>query len=407
MKKNKNVLFSTMLIGLCGLIAPVAVSRARAADAKPMLSRAGASGATAADAPVKIGPATRRRLGIVVKTLPSARYKKSWHVVGYTRSNAGAVYTVRAAVGGTLRAAKQGNWPRLGQEIKRRMLLGAIIPRTSPSQGVQLATDIARAAEEKATAGAALAAAKAQYTRDRLLYKESQNVSLAAVQQAKAAFMAQKIHVAAATKELAFLRQAMRNGTGPTAPTALRVVAGGQVTAIMAQPGEVVRRGQIILRLVDRRLALAELALPRALAGSPPTTAMLQVRGWKPMQAKFSGLALRADRVTRRAVALYRFQAPNAVPSRLVVRAVLTAPGAAVVGECVPAGAVVWVRGKPWVYVSTGPNTFRRVPISVADPMPGGFFVSAKTLEKGRPLVAGGAQMLLSIQFHRLIKTAG
>jgi hypothetical protein len=69
----------------------------------------------------------------------------------------------------------------------------------------------------------------------------------------------------------------------------------------------------------------------------------------------------------------------------------------------VPESAVVWLQGKAWVYLRTGPETFvrREVTPDLAGP-DGGYIVSG--LAADTQVAVRGAQMLLSEEFRAQVR---
>jgi membrane fusion protein, multidrug efflux system len=73
-------------------------------------------------------------------------------------------------------------------------------------------------------------------------------------------------------------------------------------------------------------------------------------------------------------------------------------------GVTVPASAVVWYAGKPWVYKKQDHDHFIRLPIKTDNESNGGWFNRSEQLTSGDSLVVNGAQLLLSEEFKYQIK---
>lgn len=71
-------------------------------------------------------------------------------------------------------------------------------------------------------------------------------------------------------------------------------------------------------------------------------------------------------------------------------------------GVIVPAAAIVWHGGKPWVYIEEDDEQFVRHALSVADPVGHDWFDAG--LEPGARVVVSGAQLLLSEELRYRIK---
>lgn len=71
--------------------------------------------------------------------------------------------------------------------------------------------------------------------------------------------------------------------------------------------------------------------------------------------------------------------------------------GAAQAGVTVPAASVVFGENEAWVYTAREKGNFQRVPVSIADPVTGGYFLPATAgIAPGQRLVVGGAGFLLA-----------
>lgn len=76
------------------------------------------------------------------------------------------------------------------------------------------------------------------------------------------------------------------------------------------------------------------------------------------------------------------------------------------IGVVIPASAVVWYAGKPWVYRKTNDNQFVRLPINTNVEVENGWFYrnnSKDGLNSGDKVVTSGAQLLLSEEFKAQI----
>jgi hypothetical protein len=69
--------------------------------------------------------------------------------------------------------------------------------------------------------------------------------------------------------------------------------------------------------------------------------------------------------------------------------------GAAIEGEVLPAGAVVWHRGEAWYFAVAGPGDFLRRPLGGAQPHPAGWLLTGEG-GPAREVVLQGAQALLA-----------
>jgi len=74
--------------------------------------------------------------------------------------------------------------------------------------------------------------------------------------------------------------------------------------------------------------------------------------------------------------------------------------GELVDGIYVPASAVVWHVGQPWIYLHDGDTFFYRRTLKNPARYGDGWFVSAEQIAKGQQIVTTGAQMLLSEEYR-------
>jgi hypothetical protein len=71
--------------------------------------------------------------------------------------------------------------------------------------------------------------------------------------------------------------------------------------------------------------------------------------------------------------------------------------GAPQAGVTIPAAAVVFGENEAWVYTARAKGNFLRVPVSIADPVTGGYFLlGGGGIAPGQALVVGGAGFLLA-----------
>src|SRR5450830_9834 len=75
-------------------------------------------------------------------------------------------------------------------------------------------------------------------------------------------------------------------------------------------------------------------------------------------------------------------------------------------GVVIPATAIVWYGGKPWVYRKIGDSQFSRLPVNTDTEVENGWFYQSKLtgdLTSGDQIVSNGAQLLLSEEFKSQI----
>jgi multidrug efflux pump subunit AcrA (membrane-fusion protein) len=176
----------------------------------------------------------------------------------------------------------------------------------------------------------------------------------------------------------------------------------GAVTAVPAQPGEMVAAGQTLLELTDYSQPVARVAW-HAAAPSPPARIALEVSGsgvrTVRIPATLIGAAPEADPVTRLPAYLYRAAKEwrGARPGMAITALLPAGPAAA--GLLIPDGALVQWEGLVWAYVQRAPGRYIRRRVPTDRPAAGGFFVAAGW-NPGDTVVVTGAEQLLSEEFR-------
>ncbi len=234
----------------------------------------------------------------------------------------------------------------------------------------------AGAAARASRAEAALHASRAEFERTRTLRADDGAASDKALEAARAAFEADTSELSAARAAVATLEDAAAQRWGG-------VIAGWLASG-----------SPRLDALLQQKERLARLTLPPGTAmEAPPATAVLRAGD----AAVTATLVSPAPRTDPRIQGVSLFFAAPASPS-LQAGTNLTGSlgvGAVEEGVVVPAGAVVWWRGRAWVYVEKGTGSFVRREVPTDAPTPDGWF-AAKGLGVGERVVVEGAQLLLS-----------
>jgi len=250
-----------------------------------------------------------------------------------------------------------------------------------PAPLLASAARLAAARAQAAAAGAEAGAAGAEAARLETLYRHGENAALRDVQSARAQAAAAAARRTAAVAQFAAAR-AMARAQWGTALTALAL-----------------RGPQALAEFADGRVALIELALPPDTRVPAPHTISLQPPGTAAVLALLLGPAPQTDTVVQGPTWYYRATVNAASAGALRIGARLAAdvpePGASQSGVRVPAAAVIWYAGQPWVYVETAPGDFRRQPLPQSARGAAGWFVSVG-LRPGQRVVVHGGELLLS-----------
>lgn len=182
----------------------------------------------------------------------------------------------------------------------------------------------------------------------------------------------------------------------------IAVARSGTVTAVTAQPGEIVQAGQVLLTLVDFDRLLARLVWRPELPVLPPVSLSVGPldRRVRSVRAELVGPAPEVDSLTRWPAFWYRLRGgwAGARPG-LPVLGSFPDPRARQSGILVPAPAVVQWNGFLWAYLQRGPGRFTRVMLANPIPTEGGWLVPAG-VPAGATVVVRGAELLLSEEFR-------
>jgi hypothetical protein len=228
-----------------------------------------------------------------------------------------------------------------------------------------------------AGAQAGQAAADAAYRRSYSLYQDHFNVSAAQLQMARATLAADKAKTAMIRARLDALATTAIQSWGPILG---RAAAAGS---------------PLLSGLLSGRTVLVQVSLPagRTLGdGQDKVTATRPGGGQVPLT--LVSPAARTDSRIQGETYLFAAPADSGLQPGLDVTAGLSS-GRTAMGSPVPATAVVWWRGRAWIYVKTGLRRFVRHPLATDVPLPGGGYM-ATGLDPKAAVVVKGAQILLS-----------
>ncbi|CAH1905679.1 RND-type multidrug efflux pump, membrane permease [Candidatus Nitrotoga sp. HW29] len=226
------------------------------------------------------------------------------------------------------------------------------------------------------TAKAVVAVSRQEYERNRILYQDNQNISLKTYQAAQAAYLADKAKVNAVQRISESIRGAVRQQFGEPL---------GHWTLDPHSPQ--------FEKLLNRQEVLLRISLP---AGDPiqaTNTIQIAANNTQRLPAYLVSPSPQNDPVIQGNAFIYRTAAPIAAGTNIV--AYLPTSHETTEDIFIPARAIVWYGGQPWVYVQTAPDRFARRPIARHAPLQGGFFVN-ESIKAGERVVVSGAQLLLS-----------
>lgn len=347
---------------------------------------------------VKLAVERQKELDMSVAELEATEYKPETVAIGRLEVDPASTFLLRAPLPGVIRTTPGSAWAGLGETVTDGAVLGWIEPKLSPLEQVDLASRHAAAKSDLAQAEADLAAAKASFESKRALNTDNKIVTDRAMEEARAKVAGEQARFVAAT-ETVHLIEAAQGAHGATRDNELRVETGGEIVELYAQAGEIVDRGQIILKTVNHDTMLARVELPIGTAVAAQTTKARIVAlddENASIPAERMSIAPRPDGPAGGAILLFRIKADDS-PLRAGGRVLAYVPATAEPqsGVIIPRAAVVREAGRAWVYVQTDDETFVRREVSTLSPTPDGWF-AADHFKAGDKIVIDGSQMLLS-----------
>jgi hypothetical protein len=230
-----------------------------------------------------------------------------------------------------------------------------------------------------------LAISQTQFERTKTLYRENQNMSLMAMQNAEAAYRNNQAQVTADQQDANLQLDTIRQRWGDTVA---KWVSSGSPT---------------LDSVLEQSAFLAQVGFPPGEVASAPRTLSLTAPGNKLIQARLVSPLPQVNPQIQGISFLYI--APNRSDMGTGMNLVVQVPvGRAVRGVTVPQSAVVWWQGKAWVYVASPQTTFTRHEIPTKNPVSSGYFVAGSAFAPGTKLVTAGAQALLSEEFRSQIQ---
>jgi RND family efflux transporter MFP subunit len=273
---------------------------------------------------------------------------------------------------------------------------GQVLARLDPKDLV-LSEDSARA--QLAALDAQLAVARSDYERNKKLFDEDV-IGAAGLDHYQASYRAARAQVEAARAQL-------RSSGNQTAYAELRADHDGTVTAVLAEPGQVVTAGQTVLRLAHSGEIEVAANVPENRIAHIHSGLPVQVSLWAAGGAAIPGsireLASSADPATR--TYALRVSVPQPPPEmKLGMTASVRIPMSGVPKLMhIPVGALVEQQDKQGVWVfDTASRTVRFHPVAIAGVNDNEILI-AGGLKDGDVVVTAGAPLLLPGQKVRLM----
>lgn len=356
---------------------------------------------------VTLDPQTRKLAAIQIEPLSEITAPREAIAYGRFLEDPSRSFALRAPLPGILRSAEGRAWPALGDLIPDGQAVGRLEPRFAPAERIDLGGRLAAARAELDSARAALGAAGAALVRARTLNAEDKNLSDRALQEAEAKEKAEQARLGGAQETIRLLEAALAPGKGATQALLLAPDRGGIVIEVLAQPGEAVESGAVLLRLTryDQLLARVSLAAGERLEGAVSQARIV------PLGREEN--ALQGERVSRSGPVdprllgdTFLFRVPTGdseVRPGMAFTAYLPLPGGSLKGLLVPRSAVIRFGGKMWVYLEISPDKFSRKELAEARPLDKGWFV-VRGFEPGEKVVVAGGELLLSEELSSQIQ---
>ena len=224
-------------------------------------------------------------------------------------------------------------------------------------------------------ADASANAADAQANRAQSLYRHGENTSLREMQAADANAVAARTQRLAARADESAARSGAR-------------ARWGKVLAALAAKGP-----QALNDYADGRATMLEVVLPNGTHAPAGKSIHVWRDDGQPVTATLLSPSPNTDAVVQGPTFFYRAPAPGLRTGERL-RATVPLDTAVRQGVIIPAAAVVWYAGQPWVYIETGIGHFQRRPLvqtrSAQDWFEAGGF------RVGEKLVVRGGELLLS-----------
>jgi RND family efflux transporter MFP subunit len=301
--------------------------------------------------------------------------------------------TVAARIETTLSFREGGRIVQRAVDNGAEVRAGDLIARIDPAD-LQLASAGARAQAQAARSAVAAARATAERTAadERRLQglaeagaisRRDYDAALEGMRAARARLAAAEADANAASANASL--QGNRRGYSE-----LRALAGGVVTSVLAEPGQVVAAGTPIVTLAQDGAREIVVEVPEQRRSALPRTATATLYGGGEFSVELRELAAAADPVTRTYRA--RFRVLGASPP-LGATATLHFAGSASAGiVTVPIGALAERGGGPglWVIGADNKVAWRRVAVAGMD----GERAAVRGLRTGERIVALGAHLL-------------
>jgi hypothetical protein len=368
------------------------------------------------NAVVKLGEKLATAQGVKDEEAQAVSWRPRQAVYGRVVANPRATVEVRAPFAGLLRAAPRSRWPGPGDPVKAGQVLGLLDVRVGPQERLdwRLKLKEARLKEKGAEE-----ICKVQQDRVKRLESASGSVSQTDLDTARVQMLQAATELATARVAVKLweetLAQIEEQGVGTLWSQKLAAPAGGEVAELAARPGMALEAGGLVARIVDFRKVLVRVDAPVSLSlgGRTPPARLLLVGLPGPGQgaenalwANRLGPAPQVDAASQ--LNGWWYEADLAEPSQ--TKATPWRPGLFIKTDVpdprekagpavsVPATALIYFQGRPFVYIRVEPGEYQRRPVRVLGRDADAAIVDG--VRAGQRVVSHGSQTLLAEEFR-------
>jgi RND family efflux transporter MFP subunit len=281
-----------------------------------------------------------------------------------------------------------GNFPRVGQPVKKGQVLAYLVPR--------LGGDTDHATLETAAGRARIMLEQAQRERDRLekLFRDE-------------AIAEKRVHEARANERIAAAEQRaaqkrLGQTGGDSGGIAIRAPIDGVIASVSVSAGAFVAEGAALVHIANTRKLWLEARIPESEIGrlGTPSGAGFAVDGFSERFAvdinktgKLVAIGGVVDATTRTVPVIFEFENPGQALRLGMTAKVQIFSGQGQESVLIPASAVQDESGTPVVYVQTGGESFVRRLVQTG-PRDGNNIAILAGLEPGERVVSKGAYLI-------------
>ncbi len=364
-------------------------------------------GETSANSVVHMDAEAQTRIGITTEPAAIRALAPERKAYGRLQADPALSFIVRSPISGVVRPTATGTWPTIGMRLSAAAIVGRVEPRYSPTDQINLADRLIAARASVRSATAAVAAAEAAHDRALVLNADNKNVSDRTLQESAARLETEQANLEAA-KNMLTVVESSNGSVDPASFIPLTVDRGGEVTEVLALPGEDVAAGAPLIRVAGFNSVLANIALP--IGESVPAsvrTARIVPAGLENVSIPATLVAVNASvdpAIQGQSLLLRLSPGSHRLRPGQAVTAYFTVPGERSRAVVVPSSAVVRHMGESFAYVRESGDEFQRRRLIGLSLTPGGYAV-ADGLAEGEEVVVTGAQLLLSEELKSQIST--